>query len=147
MNIYIDKNRMQAGFCAFVIFLYALYGAYILSLYILVDDKDGLRSPEFFLFVIVLFLLSLSNFSKILIIKTIRKSENSMLLVFLMYMLLKIIMENPETRSYYLGGIISEVATNFTAGFIIFSIPKLRMPGFGKVLVNAESSTGTGWFA
>jgi hypothetical protein len=134
LKLALSDNRMQIGFGTFVIFLYALYGAHIWSLYIIQGDKGALRSEDFLLFVIVFLLLCLSNLGKLLITRTIKDGGKPIIIIFIIYLMFKLIFQDSETQYYYIGIIFSEIGNNFIVGFIAFSTLNSRMPILSTIM-------------
>lgn len=142
INWTLAENNMQRGFGAFVIFIYALYGAYIATVYILADDKGGLRSADFLLFVIVFLLLGLSNLGKLLITRTIKNGSKSLILIFIMYLLIKLIFEDSETQEHFFMLLYTDIGQNFIAGFIAFSVLNSKLPVISRVTSRSQNIEG-----
>lgn len=142
MAVCIAQNRIHRGFGFAVILLYALYGAGIASAYILTEDKGGLRSADFFLFVVVVILLGLSNLGGLLIKRTLRIGEKSVLLVFFLYVLAKLILEDNGSRVFNLGILITEIGKHFLVGFIAFAVVRSRVPVVSRITAATGSALG-----
>lgn len=104
-----------------------------MSLYILMDDKGGLRSSHFLIFVIVILLLGISNLGKLLVTKTVNNRDNSILVLFIAYMSIRLIPVEVDTQSYYFHIMFSEMGTNFIAGFIAFSLLESCTPAISGI--------------
>jgi len=142
----LSADNIQPHSGAFLVFLYALYGAYIESLFILTGDKGGYRSADFLLFVIFFLLLCLSDFGKQFILRMQKNKTNLLLVVFMLYLLLKVLFVEGETQSYYLGILFSEIGVNFIAGFIAFSVLTTRMPLVAKIINRRPSAKTIAFF-
>ena len=140
MNSTLSEKRTQPGLGAMVIFLYALYGAYIVSLFILEGDKGGLRSADFLLFVIVFLLLVLSDFRTHLITSTFEISQKSIILVFITYMALRLLIEDSDIQLEYLLNYFPEIGKYFIAGFIAFSVLKSDTPIISEITERLSST-------
>ncbi|MCX6227026.1 MAG: hypothetical protein NTV01_20145 [Bacteroidia bacterium] len=141
MSLSLKDNRSQPVFGAFIIFLYALYGAFIVFLFILQGNKGALPSEDFLLFVIVFLLLGISNFGKLLILRTVNVGARAMLLLFLIYLFFKILFLDSERFSYYLKSII-DMGSAFIAGFIAFSTINSSEPVISKIIKKFQSGKG-----
>lgn len=140
MNLTLTDNRSYPGFGTIVVLLYAMYAAYIASLYILEGDKGSLGSKHFLLFLIVISLLFATNTGKLLIARIIESKENIIIIVFLAYMAARLLFTDSETLSYYMGSIFIEMGTGFIAGFIAFSVIRSRLPVISNIIRKAQSA-------
>ena len=125
-----------------MILLYAMYGAYISSLYILAGDKGSLGSKHFLFFIIVSLLLVISNVGKLSIVRIIENKEKSIILIFLLYMVIRLIFVDSETQERYIGIIFSDIGTSFISGFIAFSVFESRIPIVSNIMRGSRSTKG-----
>lgn len=134
MSVSLTDNRCQPAFGAFIIFLYALYGAYISSLYILDGDKKDWPSADFYIFVTVILLLGLTSLGQLIFQKIAKLDKKSILMLLLfIYILIRLITGNREESIIDFGTLIKDIGMNFITGFIAFSIIKSRIPVMSKL--------------
>jgi len=141
-GLHFTEDPIQPGLSAFIIFVYYLYGGYILSLYILVGDKGGLHSSDFLLFVIVLLLLVVSNLRKVITTNKIFDGNNIILFLFIFYMLFKYTVVDGEIRVLSPAIFIKDIGTNFIAGFIAFSVFESRLPKVSTIMLRYQRKDG-----
>ena len=141
MGLTLADNRSQAGFGTFLILLCALYGTYIYLLFITVGHKGGFYYADSLLFLIVFFLLVLTNFGKLIIIRTFMINQNSILLLFFLYLLLRTI-DAFDSQILNPTIIFSYVGVNLISGFIAFSVLRLHIP-----IASLQGAKSTKWAA
>lgn len=135
-----SNNHIQIRVGFIIVLLYALYGSYTSSLYILAGDRGGIRSADFYIFVVVFLLLTFSNLGNKLINKFEKNTTKPFLLIFILYIFFKILFDINEVSIVKIGTLIKDIGMNFLIGFIAFSLLKSRLPVFSGLVANFQKS-------
>ncbi len=121
---------------------YALYGAYIASLYVREGDKGGMRSADFVLFLIAVLFLVTTDLGRQLIARTLRGGARLLLLVLLVYMAAVLMLAGGGTSAFNIGHLFTEVGKYFFVGFVAFAALRSRVYPLSRIAALSGSPAG-----
>jgi len=140
----LTKYRLTAprGLGLLVILAYALYGAYIASLYVRTGDKGGMRSADFLLFAIAVLLLMTTDLWRQLVSRTLRGGVRTLLLALFSLIAVKLLLAGGGTQVFNLGQLVTVVGKYFFVGFVAFAALRSRVYPLSRVAALTAAPAG-----
>ena len=131
-------NKAPLALSSFIVFIYASYGEFIISLFITTGDKGSFRSPDFLFAVIVTLLMFFTDFGKQLFNRILAAGEMLPLMLFMFYFFIRLIFEPLDVQQYFVWIFSTKICPFFIAGFIASSSLSTKISGLRKMIEKAN---------